>query len=154
AADAALAERDFSAALAHAEAAAMLDQFSERAQRSELLALYALGRGHEALARYRDYRKRLDEELGLEPGAETRALEAAVIPQEGMPRLLPRPMGGAQPEPGGHHTRLLGRRGELDALIGAVRRGLEGGVTLSQIEGETGFGKTRLLDELQAQLDG
>ena len=29
-----------------------------------------------------------------------------------------------------------------------------GGASLIQIEGETGFGKTRLLDELTAQLDG
>ena len=92
AADAALAEFDFAAALAHAEAATTLDQFSERAHRSEMLALYALGRTHEALSRYRTYRKRLDDELGLEPGAETRALEAAVIRQEDVRSLLPRPI--------------------------------------------------------------
>ena len=44
AADAALAELDFAAALAHTEAAAALDRFSERAHRTEMLALYALGR--------------------------------------------------------------------------------------------------------------
>ncbi len=44
AADAALAELDFGAALAHAEAAVALDRFSERAARAEMLALYALGR--------------------------------------------------------------------------------------------------------------
>ena len=92
AADAALAEFDFAAALAHAEAATTLDQFSERAHRSEMLALYALGRTHEALSRYRTYRKRLDDELGLEPSAETRTLEAAVIRQEDVRSLLPRPI--------------------------------------------------------------
>ena len=154
AADAALAEHDFAPALAHAEAASMLDQFSERAHRSELLALYALGRTHEALARYRDYRKHLDEELGLEPSAETRALEAAVIRQEDVHSLLPRPISGAHTSTGGPDVRLLGRRAELDALMEAVQRGLDGGITLSQIEGETGFGKTRLLDELRRQLGG
>ena len=69
AADAALAELDLSAALAHSEAAAVLDRFSERAQRTAMLALYALGRQHEALARYRAYRTLLDEELGLEPNS-------------------------------------------------------------------------------------
>ena len=82
AADAALAELDVAAALAHAEAAVVLDHFSERAQRVSMLALYALGRGHEALDRYRAYRTRLDEELGLEPTKETRALEVAVIRQD------------------------------------------------------------------------
>ena len=44
AADAALAELDYAAALAHAEAAVALDRFSERAHRGAMLALYALGR--------------------------------------------------------------------------------------------------------------
>ena len=154
AADAALAEFDFAAALAHAEAAAALDRFSERAHRSEMLALYALGRTHEALACYRTYRQRLDEELGLEPTAETRAVEAAVIRQEDIRSLLPRPIRRAQADAGGDAVRFLGRRAELDTLVRAVRRGIDHGITLIQIEGETGLGKTRLLDELQAQLEG
>src|SRR5918996_1342385 len=44
AADAALAELDYAAAHAHTEAAAALDGFSERAHRTAMLALYALGR--------------------------------------------------------------------------------------------------------------
>ena len=93
AADAALAELDFAPALVHAEAAAALDGFSERAYRTEMLALYALGRSHEALSRYRAFRGRLDEELGLEPGGETRALESAILRQEDVHSLLPRPIG-------------------------------------------------------------
>ena len=153
-ADAALAQFDFAAALAHAEAATTLDQFSERAHRSEMLALYALGRTHEALSRYRTYRKRLDDELGLEPSAETRTLETAVIRQEDVRSLLPRPIQSAEADAGDHAVRFLGRRAELDTLVHAVQRGVVDGVTLIQIEGETGLGKTRLLDELQAQLQG
>jgi len=154
AADAALAEFDFAAALAHAEAATMLDQFSERAHRSEMLALYALGRTHEALSRYRTYRKRLDDELGLEPAAETRALEAAVIRQEDVRSLLPRPIQSAHVDAAGHAVRFLGRRAELHTLLHTVRRRVDDSLTLIQIEGETGLGKTRLLDELQGQLQG
>jgi AAA ATPase domain/Bacterial transcriptional activator domain len=153
AADAALAEFDFTAALAHAEAAAQLDNFSERAHRSQMLALYALGRAHEALDRYRGYRMRLDEELGLEPTAETRALEAAVIRQEEVRSLLPRPI-GAHARPADRAVRLVGRRAELDTVVQAVARGVDDGIRLIQIEGETGLGKTRLLDELEARLDG
>ena len=129
AADAALAEFDFAAALAHAEAAAALDQFSERAHRSEMLALYALGRTHEALSRYRTYRKRLDEELGLEPTAETRALEAAVIRQEDVARFCRARSDAPPADAGDHAVRFLGRRAELDTLVQAVRRGIDDGVT-------------------------
>ena len=152
AADAALAELDFAAALAHTEAAAALDRFSERAHRTEMLALYALGRAHEALGRYRTFRMRLDEELGLEPTAETRALESAVIRQEDVHSLLPRPIRRAHAEAGQTGFRLLGRTQELETLTDAVRRALDGGLSLIQIEGETGLGKTRLLDELAGSL--
>ena len=154
AADAALAEMDFAAALAHAEAAAALDGFSERAHRSQLLTLYALGRTHEALARYRNYRTRLGEELGLEPTAETRALEAAVIRQEDIRSLLPRRVHRVHAHTDSRPVRLVGRRAELDTVMDAVGRGVAHGVTLIQIEGTTGLGKTRLLDELHAGLDG
>jgi DNA-binding SARP family transcriptional activator len=154
AADAALAELDFAAALAHVEAAVALDRFSERAQRTQLLTLYALGRTHEALARYRNYRTRLDEELGLEPSGETRALEATVIRQEDVRSLLPRPVERARAVADTHPVRFVGRRDELDILMEAVGRGVDERVTLIQIEGTTGVGKTRLLDELHARLDG
>jgi DNA-binding SARP family transcriptional activator len=154
AADAALAELDFAAALAHAEAAVALDRFSERGQRAQMLTLYALRRTHEALARYRSYRTLLDEELGLEPSVETRALEGAVIRQEDIRSLLPRPIERTHADTNTGAVRLVGRRAELDTLMGALMRGVDDSVTLIQIEGTTGVGKTRLLDELQARLDG
>ena len=152
--DAALAEVDFVAALAHAEAAAALDCFSERAQRSQMITLYALGRTHEALARYRSYRTRLDEELGLEPSSETRALETAIIRQQDIRTLLPRPIECPRPDAGTDRVRLVGRRAELDLLMETIGRGVDERVTLTQIEGTTGVGKTRLLDEVHAHLDG
>jgi DNA-binding SARP family transcriptional activator len=151
AADAALAELDLADALAHSEAAAALDRFSERAHRGAMLALYALGRQHDALARYRKFRALLDEELGLEPTAETRALEAAILRQEDAQSLLPRPIstdGGTH----GRASRLLGRKEELQTVIAATRSGLDGNVVLIEIEGESGLGKTRLLDELHLAL--
>jgi DNA-binding SARP family transcriptional activator len=58
AADAALADLDYGAALTHAEAAVALDHFSERAERTAMLALYALGRQHDALETYRPARSK------------------------------------------------------------------------------------------------
>jgi len=152
AADAALAELDFSDAMAHCEAAAALDRFSERAHRGAMLSLYALGRQHDALARYRNFRALLDEELGLELTAETRALEAAILRQEDAQSLLPRPISHGS----GTHRRasqLLGRRDELETLVAATRSGLDGDLVLVQIEGESGLGKTRVLDELHKVLE-
>src|SRR5262249_14246439 len=154
AADAALAELDFDAALAHSDAAAALDRFSERAQRLGVLALYALGRQHEALARYRAFRTLLDQELGLEPTPETPPVEGAILRQEPVRSLLPRLISHSGERVGDSPVRLLGRRAELDAITLAVRAGLGGTLRLVQIEGEAGLGKTRLLDELVTQLDG
>src|SRR5947208_1688846 len=154
AADAALAELDYADALAHTEAAAALDRFSERAHRTAMLALYALGRQHDALEAYRGFRARLDGELGLEPTAETRALESAILRQDDIRSILPRPIRRALAVAGERSVRLLGRRSELDALEGGVRRALEGACALLMIGGEAGLGKTRLLDEFAASLVG
>jgi DNA-binding SARP family transcriptional activator len=154
AADAALAERDLAAALEHAEAAVALDRFSERAHRLSMLALYGLGRQHDALSRYRSFRRELDEELGLDPTQETRALETAILRQDDPESLLPRTLSLDENSSDESHTALLGRRVELDVLTNAVQRGLDGDFALAQIEGESGLGKTRLLDELANRLAG
>ncbi len=150
AAEAALAELDHQGALAHSEAAAAIDRLSDPAHRLEILALYALGRPHEAVRRYQRFRIRLDEELGLRPSPETRAVEAAIIRQDDVQSLLPRPTPGARPSAGGGATRLLGRHAELETLERAVRRALDGPLRLILIEAEHGLGKTRVLEELSA----
>ena len=154
AADAALAGLDYADALAHTNAAAALDPFSERAYRTMMLALYALGRQHEALQAYRRFRARIDRELGLEPTAETRALESAVLRQEDVRALIPRPIEPARGGAGERPIRLLGRTGELGILERAAQQALSGSFALLLIEAEAGLGKTRLLDELATSLVG
>jgi DNA-binding SARP family transcriptional activator/streptogramin lyase len=56
--------------------------YQERAAGLLMLALYRSGRQAEALEVYRTVRRRLSEELGLEPGQELRELEAAVLRQD------------------------------------------------------------------------
>src|SRR5262249_25143901 len=92
--------------------------------------------------------------LGLEPTPETRAVEGAILRQEDVRALLPRPIRGSDQRTGDASIRLLGRTAELDAVMQGVQKGLAGGVTLVQVEGETGLGKTRLLHEIAARLDG
>lgn len=151
AAEAALAELDYGGALAHAQAASALDAFGERAARLQMLALYALGRQHEALETYRRFRARLEEELGLAPTAETRSVETAILRQEDLRTLLPRPIEhSASPAA----IRLLGRKTELAVLEQAVHDALDRSFALAAVEGEAGFGKTRLLCELATMLVG
>jgi len=154
AAAAALADLDYRAALTNAQAAIALDPYSERAQRQHMLALYALGRQHDALNAYRAFRQRLDEELGLEPTPETRALETAILRQDDVRLLLPRPIVRATASVGDRPVRLLGRTKELATLDREIRRALDGSCALILVEGEGGIGKTRLLDELADTLDG
>src|SRR5258706_7990713 len=153
-ADAALAELDYPDALAHADAAAALDRFSERAQRTAMLALYALGRQHEALQVYRRFRARIDGELGLEPTAQTRALQSAILRQEDIGTLIPRPIERPRRDAGERAVRLLGRAGELGTLERAARQAVGGSFALLLIEGEAGRGTARLLDELATSLAG
>jgi len=69
----------------------------ERLRAELMLALYRTGRQAEALEAYRDARRMLKDELGLEPSRELRQLEQAILRQdEGLgsatrprPRLLP-----------------------------------------------------------------
>ena len=119
-----------------------------------MLALYALGRQHEALGAYRRLRSLLDEELGLEPTAETKALELAILRQEDICSLLPRAAVRARVDSGGLSLRFLGRATELDALRRTVSEALDGSLALLLVEGEVGLGKTRLLDELVLSLGG
>ena len=155
AADAALIARDFRAGLSHAQAATRLDRFSERAHRTEMLALYAMGRAHEALEAYRRLRSLLGGELGLVPNAESRSLEAAILRQDDVSSVLPRPSREMQLRSSGHPWLLfLGRRAELAALAEILSSALAGQFALVLVEGEAGIGKSRLFDEFASTLDG
>jgi DNA-binding SARP family transcriptional activator/pimeloyl-ACP methyl ester carboxylesterase len=54
----------------------------ERPRRQLMLALYRAGRQAEALASYQQFRRTLDEELGIEPSARLREVELAILRQE------------------------------------------------------------------------
>lgn len=54
----------------------------ERLRRQLMLALYRSGRQTDALDSYREARRMLADELGLEPGAELRELEQAILRQD------------------------------------------------------------------------
>ncbi len=152
----------------HATVAAELDALTrqhplrERAWALRALALAGSGRQADALAVLRQVRDVLDEELGLEPGAELRAVQAAVLRQEttAIPEPAPGPLPAAVASPpAGPEVHaplpfptlwgwsLAGRDDELAALTGLVDRivgGIDRSPSFVALTGEPGIGKSRL----------
>ena len=101
----------------HAEVLPELDalvaqhRLRERLRGQQMIALYRSGRQADALAAYRDARRALVAELGIEPGPALRGLERAVLDQDPV-------LGGAQPLPRARSA--LGRGpGRLGPLVAA-----------------------------------
>jgi len=92
----------------------------ETFRRQLMLALYRAGRQSDALGAYRDARRRLVTDLGIEPGPELRELEAAILRQD---RVL-RPGQVAPPTRGHGGPRRPSRRALVVAGGGAVAAAL------------------------------
>ena len=112
----------------------------ERLQRQLMLALYRCGRQAEALDVYRDARRALSDELGLEPSAELRELERAILRQDGALAAPAREQSprARLPTPA---TPLVDRESDVAELRELVRRPE---VRLVTLAGAAGSGKTRL----------
>lgn len=152
--------RDFRAALAALERALAADPLQEGLQRAAMRLLYRSGDRVGAIRRYEHLRDLLDEELGVPPMPETRALYDAIVTERLAAEERPRaqehraPEAGqtparqaapAQPAASGRDAEELpfaGRAEELRAL-----RELAGSGRLGLIVGEPGIGKTRLAEE-------
>ncbi|MEN3306065.1 MAG: hypothetical protein V7603_2267 [Micromonosporaceae bacterium] len=125
--------------------------FRERLAALFMLALYRCGQQTDALALFRSLRARLVEELGLEPGADLRAMHEAILrgdpsldaPVRGVASLTtaygPRP--AQLPAPPHHFT---GRDRELDELDRLLDDGDGVQVPIATVVGPAGVGKTAL----------
>lgn len=159
----------------HATVAAELDALTrqhplrERAWSLRALALARSGRQADALAVLRQVRDVLDEELGLEPGPELRAVQEAVLRQEQTATAQPvtaQPAAPAAPlrapaDPDEHAPlpfptlwgwSLAGRDDELAALKGLVDSvvATDGSPAFAALTGDPGIGKSRLTIEAAA----
>ncbi|HST66202.1 MAG TPA: BTAD domain-containing putative transcriptional regulator [Mycobacteriales bacterium] len=107
----------------------------ERLAAHRMLAAYRSGQPGEALAAYRDLRRALAAELGVEPGERVEALARAIEradPTLAAPTALPIPA-----------SRFVGRRRELDRLGELLGRS-----RVVTVTGPGGAGKTRLALQL------
>jgi len=139
------AKREYPAALESIRRALAFNPFQEDVQRDAMRLLYLNGDRAGVIQHYESLRKLLDEEMGMPPMPETRALYDSIINDTFAPAaseiseyvsivslsadkpLLP----------------LLGRDAELETLKSQLGSG-----KLIVLEGEPGIGKTRLVSEL------
>ena len=135
------------------EAAVAEEPLREHLQGQLMLALYRSGRQAEALESFRSARRTLVEEIGVEPGAELRALQEAILAHDpaldppAEPELLPAALERGSPL-------LAGRDHELAELVELLEDAREGGANVVLVGGGPGAGKTRLAAELAREARG
>jgi predicted ATPase/DNA-binding SARP family transcriptional activator/tetratricopeptide (TPR) repeat protein len=137
----------------HAELVAELEDLTarypvqERLHGQLMLALYRSGRQADALAAYQRLRQTLDAELGLDPSAELRTLEQAILRQDAKLNPPARVRPTAQHNLPARLTSFVGRGRELDEV-----GDLLGGNRLVTLTGPGGAGKTSVAVEAAARV--
>ena len=124
----------------------------ERLSGQLMIALYRCGRQAEALQAYQDARRRLVEDLGVEPGPALRELQDAVLRQDASLDFVVRPVELPRELDPAAAPALAGRSAELERLREAWRRAGSGKGALIALSGPAGMGKTRLAAELAGEV--
>ncbi|GAA5001414.1 BTAD domain-containing putative transcriptional regulator [Actinopolymorpha pittospori] len=121
----------------------------ERLRALQLRALYLAGRQSEALAAYTELRRRLADELGVDPGPELTALHQAILEHDTALAAASAPPRRSQGNLTRPLTDLVGRT----EAVAAVRELLTTH-RLVTLTGPAGVGKTRLAEEAAGQAAG
>jgi DNA-binding SARP family transcriptional activator len=141
------AQRDYLAAARYAQRAVQHDPLSESSYRRSMRIHALCGERAKALHAYHTCASLLQREFGVEPSRETRAVYAQLLrrPHEDAPhRVAPQPdvLPTAAPT-----VRLIGRGEEAASLRADWQRALGGRAALTLVKGDSGVGKTRLVEE-------
>ena len=132
-----------------------LDPGSEQALRTAMRSLVLAGDRAGALERYEEFAARLQQEIGAGPNPETQALAERVRHERPI-----RPSGpgrSGEPVDGDPRLPLVGREAELSRLVDTAAAACrDRHACVLVLEGESGAGKTRLMEELlgRLRLDG
>ena len=135
-----------------AELDALIDQhpLREHLRGQRMLALYRCGRQAEALETYREGRRLLIDEVGVEPGTELRGLHDAILRQDPALELKPPELPRELDTDGA--PALVGRDREMQWLRTHWAEARHRNGRLIALTGEPGMGKTRLAAELAAEV--
>ena len=131
-------------AVAVAREVAARDPYDESAHWLVMFALYRSGQRAEALRHYVAARRMLLDEVGLEPGEDLQRLERTILDSEAGEADDRGSDGGRLP---GSGTALVGRDDEL-ARLEAVALDTDRSSSVAIVQGESGIGKSRLLQAL------
>jgi DNA-binding SARP family transcriptional activator len=147
-ADLSQARGDYETALGHARRLAQEDEFDEGAHRRVMRLAVLLGRHNEALKQFEECRRILAEELGTEPSSETIELhEATLADRDSGGRAIP-PHEESPLFVDADSSPFVGRDTERARFAERLDGVLEGTGGIVLVEGESGVGKTRLLNEV------
>ena len=151
--DAELAVGHHDDVVAQAEALIVEEPLRERLHAQRMLALYRAGRQSEALEAYRQAHRTLAGQIGVEPGPELQHLQKQILAQD--PALdPPAPVVELPVELEGGSPLLAGRERELGWMRRRWAEASEGRTVCAIVWGPAGIGKTRLVAELAAEVQG
>ena len=139
---------DYEAALYYARRVCLYDPLREPAHREVMRLCFLLGRSNEALQQYERCAEVLLEELGRQPSANTEELRIHIAQMRDKNETPFAPTIKSPLLSGAKRIPLVGRSGERESVLRRMEDTLLGRGGVFFIEGESGIGKTRLLEEL------
>jgi len=134
------ARGDLAGAVRHAERLLAEEPLREETYRMLMRLHDARGDRTRAVRVYHQCAVALDQDLGVEPAAETRAVYDALLARDETPDVTGRASGPP----------FVGRAAERSALTAAWRRAVAGRAHVVLLAGEPGIGKSRLAEEFRA----
>jgi DNA-binding SARP family transcriptional activator len=138
---------DYETSLAFARRVTLHDPLREDAHREVMRLCFLLGRSTEALSQYDRCAQVLGQELGAQPDQETRQLRANIADLRAKGDRPFAPSAGAPLLSTAAHIPLVGRDQERRQLLRRFEDALAGRGGIVMLEGPSGVGKTRLLEE-------